>query len=195
MTYFLGTLLSYILLYKYVAIFAIIFTGAIIVPWPENTLLLASGAFTSQGYMSFWAAFATALVANILGDLVGYMLTAVWGYRVIKESHIRKYRTVEKLDAYLREHAGITILLTRFVGTLGPIVNFLSGLAGVSVRKFLAFDIAGNALSIGIFLIAGYILGSVWQNFSSIADTLGWIVTAVAVLGLVVRLFWSKKRA
>ena len=195
MTYFLGTLLSYILLYKYFAIAVIMLTGAIIVPWPENTMLLATGAFASQGYLSFWAIFGTALVANVVGDVIGYMLTHKWGYRIIKEHHIRKYAYIEKLDKYLRDYAGVTVLLTRFVGTIGPIVNFLSGLAGVPIRKFLAFDIIGNALDTGLFLVAGYILGSVWQNFSGITDTLGWILSAVALLGIVVRVFWKKKTA
>ncbi len=192
MSYFLGTLLSYVLLYKYYAIFVIILSGGIIVPWPENTLLFASGAFASQGYISFWAVFITALVANVLGDLIDYGLTYWWGYKVIKEHHIKKYWYVEKLNIYLRNHAGMTVFLTRFVGTVGPIVNFLSGLAGIPFKKFLAFDILGNAFDIGIFLCIGYALGNVWQNFSSITDTLGWILSGVAVLSIAVRIFWKK---
>jgi membrane-associated protein len=195
MDYFLSSLLSYLLLYKYAALFLIVFSAAIIIPWPENTLLLATGAFASQGYFSLTLSFFVALVANVLGDLVGYSLTRKWGYKVIKEHHIRKYRYVERLNQYVKDHAGMTILLTRFVGTIGPLVNFLAGLINVSIRKFLMFDVIGNILDVGLFLLAGYMLGTVWQSFSDIADTIGWIVLVVFCMNIIIKVFWKRRSA
>src|ERR1700753_579402 len=120
----LATLLSYLLLYKYIAIFLLVVSSAIILPIPENTLLLATGAFASQGYFSFIFAFIVALAANVIGDSIGYILTRKWGNKIIKEHHIKKYASLSKIDSYIRGNAGMTIFLTRFTGTIGPLVNF-----------------------------------------------------------------------
>lgn len=50
----LSSLPSYVLLYKYVAIALVVYSGAVILPLPANAMLLAVGAFASQGYFSFW---------------------------------------------------------------------------------------------------------------------------------------------
>lgn len=189
MNYFLTTLLSYLLLYKYVALFLIIFSSAIIVPWPENTLLLAAGAFAGQGYFNIWGLFFVALGANVLGDIIDFVLTKTWGYAFIKQHHIKKYRSVDRINQYVNDHAGITILLTRFTGTIGPVVNFLSGLVGVSYQRFIIFDVIGNILDIGLFLVAGFILGTVWQNFSGITNIIGWMIMVVFALSIAVHLF------
>ena len=52
MTAILSALLSYLLLYKYFAIFVLVFAGSFIVPLPGNAMLFAMGAFSSQGYMN-----------------------------------------------------------------------------------------------------------------------------------------------
>jgi membrane-associated protein len=191
MDYFLSWLLSSLLLYKYFALFGIVFSAALIVPWPENTLLLATGAFASQGYFSLTAAFLVCLVANVIGDSIGYFLTFHWGNRVIKEHHLKKYVYIDRLNGYVKAHAGLTILLTRFVGTVGPLVNYLSGLIGVSFSKFLIFDIIGNTLDFALFLGAGYLLGNVWQNFSGITDTIGWILLVVIAINVAIHVFWK----
>ena len=61
-------------MYRYTTLFTLIFLSAVIVPLPANTVLLAVGAFITQGYFDFgWAAI-VALIANVLGDSVGYFI-------------------------------------------------------------------------------------------------------------------------
>lgn len=194
MAHILSWLLSLLLLYKYFALFFIIITAGILIPWPANTLLLATGAFASQGYFNVWMVFAVALIANVLGDSVGYLLTRKWGLRFIKEHHLKKYSYVDKLNEYIKSNTRMTIFLTRFVGTVGPAVNFLSGLIGIPYGQFLLFDILGNMCDIGFFLVAGYILGGVWQDFSSITNTIGWILLVVILINVSIQIFWNTKK-
>jgi membrane protein DedA with SNARE-associated domain len=74
MSQILESLLSYILLYKYVALALLVFANAIVIPLPINTLLLATGAFASQGYLNLGLALVLSIVANILGDCIDYTL-------------------------------------------------------------------------------------------------------------------------
>ena len=181
-----GVLLSWLLLYKYALLFGVFFSSALALPLPGNTLLLAAGAFASQGYMSYLLVFMTVLLGNVAGDVAGYALAALYGEHVIEKLRIKR-RYFDTLERYVAAHPRMTIFMSRFGGTLDPVVNVLSGLGEVSFRTFIIFDIIGNAVSLFIVVTAGYYLGDYWQSFSGVASTIGWILFAIlAAVGLAI---------
>lgn len=192
MDYVLSILLSYLLLYKYVTIFFVMYFAGLIIPFPINTLIFATGVFASQGFFNLWFAFFVGLSANVLGDYTGYMLTAVWKDRYIKRTHLEKVPYLPKLESYLQRYAGLTVFFSRFLGIAGNTVNFLSGLAGVSKKRFLAFDILGNALSTGIFLFGGFILGTFTETFSDSMSLIGLMISITFVLIIVLKVIQKK---
>lgn len=186
MTSLIGILLSWLLLYKYLLLFGIFFLSALALPLPGNTLLLASGAFASQGYMNFWLAFSATLLANVLGDVAGYLLTVHYGERVIDKMRLKR-SYLRAMENFVARHPRSTIVISRFGGTLDPVVNVLSGLGDVSFRTFIAFDVIGNFCSLLIVITAGYYLGDNWQSFSGIFSTIGWFLfTLLAAFGVLV---------
>ncbi len=192
MGYILATLLSYLLLYKYVAVAVIVFLSGLLLPLPSNTLLLAAGAFGSQGYLNVWTVFAVALVSNVLGDSLGYMLTRVWGTRVITREHIQRFKAVSKIEEFVRGHVRLTILATRFIGTPGVVVNFLCGLSGVPYCRFVLYDAIGNALDTGLFIASGYMLGTFSEDISDVASLLGWAVLVAFLIYVTWKSFIKK---
>ncbi len=192
MDYLLATLLSYLLLYKYVAVSVVSFLAGLILPLPSNALLLAAGAFASQGYISATAVFFFALVSNVLGDSLSYALTRFWGTRIITETRLKRFSAVVRIEQFVRQHARPTILLTRFFGTPGVVANFLCGLLGVPFRRFVVYDIIGNALDIVCFILVGYGLGVYTENYSDIAQLVGWIILIAVLIFLVFKLFLNK---
>ena len=193
MDYLLTSLLSFVLLYKYAAIFVIVFLSGLILPLPSNTLLLAAGAFASQGYMNAAIVFAVALVSNVLGDSLGWALTRFWGTRVITSERLKRYSSLTRVEGFVHEHLRLTIVATRFLGIPGVIVNFLCGLSGVPYRRFVLYDAIGNALDVALFVVLGYALGNFSENFSNIAQLTGWIVLVVLLIFTVVGVFWKRK--
>jgi membrane-associated protein len=193
MSYFLSGLLSFLLLYKYWAIFIIVLTGGILIPWPTNTLLLATGAFASQGYFNLALAFTIAVIANVMGDSIGYFLTYKWGFRFIKERHVNRNRYASTITEYMQSHVGLTVFTTRFLGSLDPLTNFLAGLIKIPYKKFVLWSALGNGTDIAVCLLGGYFLGSVWQDFSGITNTMGWILLIVVIINIAISIFWKKK--
>lgn len=186
MTALFGVLLSWLLLYKYFLLFGIFFLSALALPLPGNTLLLASGAFASQGYMNFWLALLTVLVANVLGDIAGYVLAARYGEVVIEKMRIKR-SYMRATEGFVAQHPRSTIFISRFGGTLDPVVNVLSGLGEVSFKTFLIFDVIGNFVSLLLVISLGYYLGDYWQSFSGIFSTIGWLLfSLLAVVGVFV---------
>ena len=183
----LGALLSYVLLYRYVALFAIVFSAGIIVPFPVNTIMIALGAFSSQGVFNFWFSLAVAVGANVLGDLVGYGITKRYGHNAIKKYYEKKSSYFARMEHYIEAHAGLTIFVTRFIGIFGVVVNFLAGLMDIPLRKFLFWDFAGNAFELFCMTAFGYLLGSYWENFSDIAGIVGGIIFVAFLIFLVIK--------
>jgi len=194
MDYILATALSYLLLYKYVAFLTLIFLGSFILPLPDNLILLATGAFASQGIFNFPLTIILAIVVAMASDILGYVLTRKYGIAVLKMLHIKESH-VTKVHRYVNDYTGITIFITRIAGPFGPAVNFLAGFLKVSWQKFLLFDFLGNLVDIVVYMVAGYILGNYWLDYS------GQIGTIVAVLGsailiifVVIHLYNNRKK-
>lgn len=184
----LASLLSFLLLYKYFALFGIIYIASVILPLPTNEMLLAVGAFASQGYFSFWAALATAVVANTLGDLTDYGITRRYGERVTRALKLHKLKFFGQLQEELRTDAAITVFITRFAGWLSTATNFLAGLVGVPFWTFLWCDIAGNFIEPAIALTIGYAVGDYWSDFSGTFELVAGIVAVAIIIFVLVRI-------
>ncbi|HEX4103871.1 MAG TPA: VTT domain-containing protein [Candidatus Paceibacterota bacterium] len=189
MTGVTGSLLSFVLLYKYWALFVIVYLGAIIIPWPVNITLLAIGAFASQNYFSFWFSLTVAVVANTLGDLTDYAVTRYFGERVIHLLRLNKIRFFNHLQAELRSDAAVTVFMTRFAGSLSSITNFLAGLVAVPLKTFFIYDLIGNIIEPFSALFLGYLVGSYWNDFSNLLSLIGAIVAVVVLLFILLRMY------
>lgn len=179
-------LLSYLLLYTYIVLFAVVFLAAVALPLPTSTMMLAAGAFAGQGFLSLPVAFAVAMAANISGDLLGYCLARRYGERVV--DLLRKKPTVyeHSLDRFIDRHPGAVVFLSRFAGTLDPAVNILAGWAGVPLAPFLWNDFLGNLVAIGGIMYLGYVVGANWLAIVDIVSTAGILIgIAVLLAGLV----------
>ncbi len=189
----LGIFLSYLLLYKYVALFIIVFAAGVILPLPVNTLLMAVGAFCSQGYFDFVTSFAVGSIANILGDVLDYFLIRSFGHTFLREEYIKKYSFFLRLENYLVRHVGLVVFISRIIGILGPPVNFLSGYLKISFLQFIFFDGIGNAVYVSLFLLIGLTVGSEWQNISGLVSVVSGIVIVLVSLGVIAIIYGKKK--
>jgi membrane protein DedA with SNARE-associated domain len=186
----LNSLLSYVLLYRYVAIGLVVYFSAVILPLPSNAMLLAVGAFASQGYFNFWFALAVAVITNTLGDLTDYGITRKWGERVTRFLHLHKFKFYDQLREELRSDAAITVFTTRFAGSLSPVANFLAGLVGVPFKVFLLNDFLGNFIEPFAALGLGYLAGNYWNNYSNLLE----IVAAIVAVAVIMFILWRMYR-
>jgi len=185
----LNPILSYVLLYKYAAIFFLAYTGAIIIPWPVNALLLAVGAFASQGYISFWISLVVAVIANTLGDLTDYAIARKFGTFLIRRFKMDKIRFFIRLKEELITDAAITVFMTRFAGSLSSLSNFLAGLVEVPFMTFLSFDLLGNIVEPFVALTLGYAVGNYWSDFSNLLSLTAGIIAAAVLLFVLARIY------
>ena len=191
MNFILSSLLSFLLVYRYPALFIVIFASAIIVPFPVDTMLVAVGAFASQGYFSAIVSYFAALLANVLGDIMSYFIWKRYGHSIIRDKYAKKYRFFGQLEKYVKSHAGSTVFASRFVGILGPVVNFLCGYGRARFEVFLFGSLLGNSIDTVWPIVLGFAVGSYWENFSNTVDIFAAVIALLAVMATLIRVYFE----
>ncbi len=185
----LAPLLSYVLLYKYAAVGLIVYVSAVILPLPTNAMLLAVGAFASQGYFNYWILVPLAVITNTLGDLTDYGLARYYGERVADVLRLHTLGFYRRLKEELRTDAAVTVFITRFAGSLSPIAALLAGLVAVPFGTFFFYDLLGNIIEPGAALTIGYAVGNYWGDFSSSFELFAAIAASGILLFIMVRIY------
>jgi membrane-associated protein len=176
----------------YAILFAIIFaeTGLVVTPFlPGDSLLFGVGALAAiddSGSLSIgWALLLLALAA-IAGNSVNYAIGRALGqrafsgqYRFFKLSYLRR------TEGYFRRHGGVTVLLSRFTPIVRTFAPFVAGIGHMPYLRFQAFNIAGGASWVALFLLGGFAFGNLpWVKNNFGVVTL--LVIAASLLPLLV---------
>lgn len=169
----------------YALLFAIIFaeTGLVVFPFlPGDSILFIAGTVVAIAGLNVHLLVALLVVAAILGDSVNYAIGHYIGPKVFdkpdsrwfKQSHLRY--TQKFYDKY----GGVTIIMGRFVPIVRTFAPFLAGVAGMSYRRFLAFNVIGAIAWITSLVYAGYVFG----NIPWVKNNLSLIVVGIVVVSL-----------
>jgi membrane protein DedA with SNARE-associated domain len=182
-------LLAALLLYGLPLLFGVIMIASIGVPLPINLILVAGGSFVAQGEMKLWPVIIVASAAAVLGDQIGYGVSR-WGGRRLVARIIRKigFKTqFEKSEALAKRWGGPGIFFSRWLVTgLGPWLNVTSGIAEYPWRRFILWDVLGEALCAVLYVMVGYIFSDRVQAIEEILGNLAWVIlglVAAAILG------------
>jgi membrane-associated protein len=169
----------------YGLLFLVIFaeTGLVVFPFlPGDSILFISGTVVATAGLDVHILVGVLVLAAILGDTVNYSVGHYIGPKVferpdsrwIKQAHLR--RTQEFYDRY----GGVTIIIGRFVPIVRTFAPFLAGVAGMSYRRFLSFNVVGALAWITSLVYAGYLFG----NIPWVRDHLTLIVIGIVVVSL-----------
>ena len=182
----------------YALLFLVIFaeTGLVVFPFlPGDSILFIAGTVVATAGLDIHVLVVVLIVAAVLGDSVNYSVGHYIGPRAFekpdsrwfKQAHLR--RTQDFYDRY----GGVTIIIGRFVPIIRTFAPFLAGVAGMTYRKFIAFNIVGGILWITSLVYAGYLFG----NIPWVKNNLTLIVLTIVAVSLIpaVSTFISEHRA
>jgi len=182
----------------YVLLFLIIFaeTGLVVFPFlPGDSILFIAGTVVATADLSVHLLVIVLVAAAILGDTINYSVGHYIGPRAFdrpdsrwfKQEHLR--RTQQFYDRY----GGITIIIGRFVPIIRTFAPFLAGVAGMTYRRFLSYNIVGGVAWICSLVYAGYLFG----NIPWVKQNLTLIVLAIVAVSLMpaISTFISERRA
>jgi len=169
----------------YAILFLIIFaeTGLVVFPFlPGDSILFIAGTVVATADLNIHLLVLVLVAAAILGDSVNYSVGHYIGPRVYDRPDSRWFRKahLQRTQAFYDKYGGVTIIIGRFVPIIRTFAPFLAGVAGMSYRRFLAFNVVGAVAWITSLVYAGYLFGNIpWvkQNLSLIV--IGIVVVSV----------------
>lgn len=191
---YLGLVINYFGPASYFVLFLIIFceTGLVFLPFlPGDSLLFVAGTFAGTGALDIWILFFTLTLAAILGDSVNYALGKFIGEKVFLKNGLLKKEHLDKAKRFYEKYGGKTIVLARFVPIVRTVAPFVAGMGEMKYAKFIGFNILGGVLWVGLFLFAGYFLGSI-PIIKENLTLLVFIVIIVSFLPVIVELVKHK---
>ncbi|MCC6196573.1 MAG: DedA family protein [Burkholderiales bacterium] len=170
----------------YAILFAVIFaeTGLVVTPFlPGDSLLFVAGAVAASAAFNVHVMAGLLIVAAILGDSVNYAVGRYVGPRVYDRSDSRwfKQEHLRRTQAFYERYGGVTIIIGRFIPIIRTFAPFVAGVASMSYRRFLAYNVIGGILWITSLVYAGYLFG----NIPWVKGNLTWIVIGIVVVSLI----------
>ena len=184
--------------YVYFGLFFVIFaeTGLVIFPFlPGDSILFIAGTVVAVANLNVHVLVVVLIVAAVLGDSVNYAVGHYIGPKAFHRPDSRWFRQeyLRRTQAFYDRYGGVTIIIGRFIPIIRTFAPFLAGVAGMSYRRFLSYNLIGGCLWIGLLVYAGYLFG----NIPWVKDNLSLIVVAIVVVSLIpaVSTFMKERRA
>lgn len=174
--------------WTYAILFLIVFaeTGLVVTPFlPGDSLLFAAGAIAALGTLDPTILMGLLIIAAILGDTVNYWIGSWVGPKAFSgRSRFLKKEYLDRTHAFYERHGGKTIILARFVPIIRTFAPFVAGVGAMTYSRFLAYNVIGAVVWVGLFVPIGYFFGNlpqVKENFSLVI--LGIIFLSVLPIG------------
>jgi membrane protein DedA with SNARE-associated domain len=168
------------------------------VPLPAIPTMMLAGGLAASGHMSILQAFAAAMAATMIADLVWYAAGRRYGHRVLAllcrmslspQSCVRQTERV-----FLRWGVG-SLVIAKFVPGLATVAPPLAGAIRLKPATFALFNGIGGALWAGLSMLAGWLLAGQIEALLAWLGRMGGfaLVTLVAVVAVYMAVKWFER--
>jgi membrane protein DedA with SNARE-associated domain len=185
-------LASFISHYGIPALFVSVTLETLGAPLPgESAIIVASGA-AARGELSIRAVAATAFLAAVLGDNIAYLLGRKLGRPAIARFGGRFGITdaaLQKTEAVAARYGPLMVVFARFVVLLRQLNGIVAGTSGMHWPTFLAANLVGAALWVGVWTTLAYRFGHSTEIVPLLWHHLN-LIAAVGIPLLVAALAW-----
>lgn len=190
---FLHRLAPYLQHYGYLAVALIVLIESFGPPLPGETVIIAGSIYAAAGKLDIVAVAAIAFAAAVVGDNIAYLIGRKGGRALVTRYGRYVGATEERYastEQFFARHGGKIVVVARFVEGLRQLNGLVAGTTRMPYLRFLAAQVTGAALWVGVWATVGYSAGS---HITTIYDTIakfGYVVLAllaVAIVALVVR--------
>jgi membrane-associated protein len=174
-------------LWIYAILFLIIFaeTGFVVTPFlPGDSLLFAVGALAAvdtSGTLNAALVSGVLIAAAILGNTLNYSIGRAIGppafsgrYRFLKVEYL------QRTEEFFQRYGGMTIVVSRYMPIIRTFAPFVAGVGRMPYGRFQAYNIAGGASWVLIFVWGGYLFG----NIPIVKDNFGIVTILIIVLSV-----------
>jgi len=175
---------------EYIVLFVLVAIMGAGLPGPGDAALIAAGCLAGEGKLNVGVVLATAMVAWMLGSVVGFLIGLHGGRRLLDHPgrlEKRRRKLLAKGDDSFGRHT--------FVAS-ATLPAFVSGIFRVRFWLFMVGALVAGVGWIGMYVSLSYFLGEEVAKRIGAAGTKALIgVILLVVVGLILRATWSRWRA
>ena len=178
-----------LLMYGYLLLFAWVLVEQFGIPLPATPVLLAAGALSAEGQISFSLALLAGVAASLAADSTWFLVGRRYGHHVLRilcKLSLEPTTCVRKTQDSFGRRRGVTLMIAKFVPGLATLAPPVAGENGMSFAAFLFFDGVGATLWIGVLLAAGRFFGDLLKRNTSLLDWTGRFSGALLLLGILI---------
>ena len=184
----------FIVAHGYLLLAGWVFLDQLGVPIPAVPVLIAGGALVGSGELHPAAALAATTLGSIPSDLLWYETGRRRGGAVLRllcKLSLEPDSCVRRTEETFARYGARSLLLAKFIPGYQTMAPPLAGMSGMSVGRFLAWDIPGAALWSAVFMGLGFVFVNQIDTAYQLALTLGLPLFGVLALGLVAYIAWK----
>ena len=180
--------IHFLLVYGYLLLFAWVLVEQIGIPLPATPIILAAGALSAEGQISFPLALLVGVVASLTADLTWFLIGRHYGHHVLRilcKLSLEPTTCVRKTQDSFGRRRDVTLMIAKFVPGLATLAPPVAGENGMGLARFLFFDGIGATLWVGALLAAGRFFGDLLKRDTSLLDWVGRFSGALILLGVI----------
>ena len=192
--------LAFFVHYAYLIIFLWVLVEQIGIPIPSVPVLLTAGTLSATHRVSWIAITLAMLLACVAADTVWFALGRRYGNSVLKllcRFSFEASTCVSKTEGYFTRRGAVTLLFAKFVPGLSTVAAPIAGQTGMSLPRFLAWDLAGSFIWGEAFILAGRFFGDIAKKSAPFFAWLGHFAIAIfvlMVLGFLAHRIWKQRK-
>lgn len=181
-------------------VFLVTLAARVGAPVPAAPLLVVAGGLAAAGDLSWPGAFAAAIVANVAGDGVWFQAGRSYGHRVMKllcRISLSPDSCVRQSESLIARWGGSSLIAAKFLPGISVVAAPMAGALGMSLPRFLAYDLLAGALWSGLFLALGLLLSNQIQETLDMLASAGLyavLALLLVIAGLVARRWWQRRQ-
>jgi membrane protein DedA with SNARE-associated domain len=168
----------------------ILLLGALGLPVGASVVVIAAGAFSQQGILSWPSAILIGLVGAVIGDTLSYSIghyAKGWTQKRFGNSPV----WINARESF-QNNAGWAIFLTRWLITAMAIpTNLIAGGSGYKFSRFLLYDMSGELTWIVLYGGLGYWFGSEWELVYEFISNFGGLILGLVIFGFGIKQAWN----
>jgi membrane protein DedA with SNARE-associated domain len=195
----LGRLSSLPVFWIYISLFFFSFIENVFPPSPSDLVVLIGGSLVSTDAIHFIPTLIVTTIGSVLGFMTLYFIGSQLDRKVIRAGKI-KYISLDalnKAERWFNKYGYFIILANRFLPGTRSVISFFAGLSELKKRKTVILATISAFLWNSIIISLGVIFGdnvAVVDSYLQTYSTIGLIVTAVVIIGILLYYFLRKNK-
>ena len=151
-------------------------------PIPSELVLPLAGFLAGQGRMQVGLVIVAATVGSVVGALLLYWAGVALGRRrlrhIVDVMPLVDVDDLERAESWFSHHGGRAVLIGRLIPVVRSLISVPAGLERMPLPVFTLYTALGSTVYNSVLVLAGYLLGSRWQNVERYSSAINYVIYA-----------------